>query len=181
MAIATPVRGPGAAHRASRVGLYAALIVAGTIAALPFVWLILSSFKGAEEIRQVPPTFLPEDPTLDNYTTIINDPELPLLTFYRNSVFVSVFTVAGTLFTSSLLGYILAKFEFRGRGALFWFVIATMIIPVQVTMIPGYLILLKLNLLNNLWGLILPSLFDAFGIFVMRQFIRSLRCNLLTA
>ena len=172
--MAVAVQASSSRHRATRVSLYVVLTVAGVIAAIPFAWMILSSFKSGAEIRQIPPTFLPADPTLENYDTILNDPELPLGTFYRNSAFIAVMNVVTTLFTSSLLGYILAKFEFRGRGALFWFVIGTMMIPTQVTMIPGYLILLQLHLLNNLWGLILPAAIDAFGIFVMRQFILSI-------
>ncbi|MEX0985399.1 MAG: hypothetical protein WD096_10185, partial [Actinomycetota bacterium] len=74
--MAVAVQAPGRAHRAGRVGLYAVLIVAGTIAALPFVWMILASFKPADEIRQQPPTFVPADPTLTNYETILADPEL---------------------------------------------------------------------------------------------------------
>ncbi|HYJ60147.1 MAG TPA: carbohydrate ABC transporter permease [Actinomycetota bacterium] len=161
-------------HRASRSLLYALLIGLGIVAALPFVWMILASFKTGAEIRQFPPTFFPQDPTLSNYGTILNDPELPLGLFYRNSMFIAIANVIATLFTSSLLGYILAKYRFFGSQALFWFVIATMMIPAQVTMIPGYLILLQLGLLNNLWGLVLPSLIDAFGVFVMRQFILSI-------
>jgi len=144
------------------------------IAALPFVWMILSSFKPEAEVRAIPPTFWPQEGTLDNYRTILQDPELPLFTFYRNSAFVAVLNVIATLFTGSLLGYIFAKFEFRLRTPLFWFILATMMIPTQVTMLPGYLILFQLNLLNNLWGLIIPSFIDAFAVFVMRQFILSI-------
>jgi multiple sugar transport system permease protein len=161
-------------HRASRSLLYAVLIGLGVVAAVPFIWMILASFKTGAEIRQFPPTFVPQDPTLGNYGTIVNDPELPLGLLYRNSLFIAVANVIATLFTSSLLGYVLAKYRFFGSQALFWFVIATMMIPAQVTMLPGYLILLQLGLLNNLWGLVLPSLIDAFGVFVMRQFILSI-------
>jgi multiple sugar transport system permease protein len=168
------VAGPSARYRLGRWSLYATLIVLGIVAALPFVWMILASFKSGAEIRSVPPTFWPQDATIDNYSTILADPELPLELFYRNSLFVAVLNAIATLFTSSLLGYILAKFEFRGRQALFWFVLATMMIPTQVTMLPGYLILVQLGLLNNLWGLVLPSFIDAFGIFLMRQFMLSI-------
>jgi multiple sugar transport system permease protein len=136
--------------------------------------MILASFKSGAELRQIPPTFVPQNPTLGNYQTILQDPELPLELFYRNSLFIAVTTVIATLFTSSLLGYIFAKYEFRGRQPLFWFVLATMMIPAQVTMIPGYLILVQLGLLNNLWGLVLPAFIDAFGIFLMRQFMFSI-------
>jgi ABC-type glycerol-3-phosphate transport system permease component len=159
---------------ASKTALYTVLTIFGIVAAIPFVWMILSSFKTGAEIREFPPTFWPRDWTLENYTTILNDPELPLWLFYRNSAFVAVLNVLATLFTSSLLGYVLAKYEFRGRLLLFWFVLATMMIPAQVTMIPGYLILVQLGLLNNLWGLVLPSMIDAFGVFVMRQFALSI-------
>jgi len=161
-------------HKAGRGLLYVVLTVFGIVAALPFVWMILASFKPAAEIRQIPPTFWPADPSLDNYRTILQDPELPLLTFYRNSAFVAIANTVATLFTASLLGYIFAKFEFRFRRPLFWFILATMMIPAQVTMLPSYLILFQLNLLNNLWGLIIPSFIDAFAIFLMRQFIVSI-------
>ncbi|HET6712569.1 MAG TPA: carbohydrate ABC transporter permease [Actinomycetota bacterium] len=161
-------------HTLSRLALYALLSVFGVIAAVPFVWMILGSFKTGAELRQTPPTFWPQDPTLANYETILSDPDLPLALFYRNSLFVAVTVVIATLFTSSLLGYVFAKYEFRGRQPLFWFVLATMMIPAQVTMIPAYLILVQLGLLNNLWGLVLPSFVDAFGIFLMRQFMFSI-------
>jgi multiple sugar transport system permease protein len=163
-----------ARSRSGRVVLYVVLTFLGVIAALPFVWMILSSFKPEAEVRAIPPTFWPQEGTLDNYRTILGDPELPLGLFYRNSAFVAVLNVIATLFTGSLLGYIFAKFEFRFRTPLFWFILATMMIPTQVTMLPGYLILLQLNLLNNLWGLIIPSFIDAFAVFVMRQFILSI-------
>jgi len=163
-----------ARYRASRGLLYVVLIVLGIVAALPFVWMFLSSFKSAAEIRQIPPTFWPQEGTLDNYRTILNDPELPLWLFYRNSAFIAVMNTMATLFTGSILGYVFAKFRFRGRQVMFWFILGTMMIPSQVTMLPGYLILMQVHLLNNPWGLIIPSFVDAFAIFVMRQFIVSI-------
>jgi multiple sugar transport system permease protein len=160
-------------HRAGRTSLYVVLTILGVIAALPFVWMILASFKPEAEIRQIPPTFWPANPSLDNYRTILEDPELPLATFYRNSAFIAVMNAIATLFTASVLGYVFAKFEFRWRTPMFWFILATMMIPAQVTMLPAYLILLQLGLLNNLWGLIIPSFIDAFAVFLMRQFIVS--------
>jgi multiple sugar transport system permease protein len=172
----SPERRPtrSARHQVTRIALYVVLTVLGVIAALPFVWMILSSFKPEAEVRAIPPTFWPHQASLDNYRTIFGDPELPLGLFYRNSAFVAIMNVIFTLFTGSLLGYVFAKFEFRFRQPLFWFILATMMIPEQVTMLPGYLILLQLHLLNNLWGLIIPSFIDAFAIFVMRQFIMSI-------
>jgi multiple sugar transport system permease protein len=153
---------------------YFFLIPASLVAALPFVWMIFGSFKTGKEIRQVPPTFLPENFTFENYETIFADEDVPLGLFYRNSAIIALANVVQILFTSSIFGYIFAKFEFRGKKAFFWFILATMMIPFQVTMIPGYLILTKLKLINNLWGLILPAAADAFGIFLFRQFCLSI-------
>jgi multiple sugar transport system permease protein len=103
-----------------RAGIYVLLCAASVIAAAPFLWMILASFKSGREIRSIPPTFWPREATLDNYRAILDEPDLPLLRFYRNSAFVALANVATTLFTSSLLGYLLAKFEFRFNKPLFW-------------------------------------------------------------
>jgi multiple sugar transport system permease protein len=160
---------------------YFVLIPAAIVAALPFIWMILGSFKTGAEIRHVPPTFFPQEPTLDNYTTIFTEEDLPLGLFYRNSAIIAVSNVILVLTTSSLFGYLFAKFEFKGKKPLFWFIMATMMIPFQVTMIPGYLILAKLNLINRLSGLIIPAAIDAFGIFLFRQFCLSIPNDLLDA
>ena len=162
-------------------GAYLILIPASLVMVLPFIWMVLGSFKTGREIRQVPPTFIPEEFTLDNYRTILNDEDLPLSLFYRNSAIIAIVNVVQVLFTSSLYGYIFAKFEFRGKKIIFWFIMATMMIPFQVTMIPGYLILARLNLINRLWGLIIPAALDAFGIFLFRQFALSIPNELIDA
>jgi multiple sugar transport system permease protein len=148
---------------------------------LPFLMMIFSSFKTNTEVLKVPPTFLPQNPTLQNYITIFNDPKLPLLRFYGNSAFVAIFNVTTTLFTSALIGYMFAKFEFAGKRLLFsWFLIM-MMIPSHITMIPSYLILARLGLINSLWGLVIFSAVDAFGIFMLRQFCETLPNELLDA
>lgn len=162
-------------------GAYLILIPASLVMLLPFIWMILGSFKTGKEIRQIPPTFFPEEFTLDNYRTILEDEDLPLSLFYRNSAIIAIANVIQVLFTSSLFGYIFAKFDFPGKRVIFWFIMATMMIPFQVTMIPGYLILARLGLLNKLWGLIIPAALDAFGIFLFRQFSLSIPNELLDA
>jgi multiple sugar transport system permease protein len=157
------------------------LILGLSMTLLPFLWMILGSFKTATELIRIPPTFWPENPTWDNYLTILNDPKLPLLRIYGNSAFVAVFNVCTTLFTSSLLGFLFAKYEFRGKRLFFGWFLLSMMIPWQITMIPGYLILAKIGLLNSLWGLVVFSALDAFGIFLMRQFIQSLPNELMDA
>jgi multiple sugar transport system permease protein len=161
--------------------VYFVLIAGLSLTLTPFVWMILGSFKTATELIQVPPTFWPENPTLDNYRTILTDPKLPLLRFYGNSTFVAVTNVLSSLFTSSLLGFLFAKYEFRGKRLFFgWFMLG-MMIPGQMTMIPSYLILAKVGLLNNLWGLVVFSAVDAFGLFMLRQFIETIPNELLDA
>ncbi|MBN1149081.1 MAG: carbohydrate ABC transporter permease [Anaerolineales bacterium] len=160
---------------------YFILAPAALVSLLPFIWMIFGSFKTGAEIRQVPPTFFPKEFTLENYKTVLTDPDLPLTTFYRNSAVIALANVVQVLFTSSLFGYIFAKFDFKGRRYLFWFILATMMIPHQITMIPGYLILSKLGLINKLWGLIIPAAIDAFGIFLFRQFALSIPSELIDA
>ena len=168
------VRRPHRPVKVGRIVLYVVLTVAGVVAALPFFWMIFGSFKTGAEVRAIPPTFWPSDWTLENYRTILQDPDLPLMTYYRNSLFVAVVNVVVQLFTGSLLGFIFAKYRFRGRQTLFWYVLALMMIPATVSMIPNYLILSELGLLNNLWGLVITVVVNPFAIFVMRQFILAL-------
>ena len=169
-------------RKSFRVNLaYFILVPASLIALLPFVWMVLSSFKTLKEIRQVPPTFVPKEFTLDNYQKVLTDKDLPLGIFYRNSAIIAFANVVQVLFTSSLFGYIFAKFEFKGKKVLFWFIMSLMMIPSQMTMIPGYLILARLGLINNLLGLIIPAAIDAFGIFLFRQFALSIPNELLDA
>ncbi len=169
------------AHTLSRAVLYLALTLGLVATLLPFMMMIFSSFKTNLEALRTPPTFWPEKFTFENYQTIFTDPKLPLLRFYFNSAFVAFFNVISALFTSSLMGYIFAKFDFWGKRLFFGWFMATMMIPVQITMIPSYLILARLGLINNLWGLIIFSLIDAFGIFLMRQFCQSFPNELLDA
>lgn len=165
----------------NRFLIYFILTLGLSLTLLPFIMMILSSFKTNLENLRVPPTFWPQNFTLENYLAIFNDPKLPLLRFYFNSTFVSFFNVLSTLFTSSLVGYMFAKFEFPGKKLLFGWFLSMMMIPTQITMIPSYLILSKLHLINSLWGLVIFSMVDAFGIFMMRQFCETLPTELLDA
>ena len=165
----------------SRFLIYFLLTLGLSITLLPFVMMILSSFKTNLEVLRVPPTFWPEKFTTENYIKIFTDPKLPLLRFYGNSAFVAIFNVASTLFTSSLIGYMFAKFEFPGKKILLGWFLTMMMIPTQITMIPSYLILAKLGLINSLWGLVILSAVDAFGIFMMRQFCETLPTELMDA
>ena len=165
----------------SRALVYLILIIGGLIALIPFIWMILATFKTGAEVRQIPPTFFPQEFTLENYKTIFSDENLPLGLFYRNSLIIALSNTVLVILTSSLFGYIFAKHDFWGKRPFFWFILATMMIPFQVTMIPGYLILVKLDLLNKLSGLIIPSAISAFGIFLITQFAKSIPNEMLDA
>ena len=165
-----------------RVALYAILFAGCAITLIPFVWTILASFKThAEIINPASQSFFPTEFTTQNYETILNDDSLPLERIYFNSLFVALANVLTQTFTSALFGYVFAKFEFRFKRALFWYVLGTMMIPFQLTMIPSYLILLRFDLTNNLLGLVVLSWFSAFGIFLMRQFMGNIPDELLDA
>jgi multiple sugar transport system permease protein len=168
-------------YRMGRVAVYTILLLGTLVTLLPFVWAILTSFKTASEIIQIPPTFFPEHWSLSSYQTIFNDPRVPLGRFYLNSLFVAVMHVVSTLFISSLAGFIFAKYKFWGKDLTFGLILAQLMIPFQVVMIPSYLILAKLGLVDSLWGLIIPSMVDAFGIFLMRQFIEGIPSELMDA
>jgi len=168
-------------HPIARIATYAVLAVGLAVTLVPFIWILMTSLKPASEIVRIPPTFFPEQWSLNSYQTIFSDPKVPLARFYLNSALVSVGRVVITLFTSSLAGYIFAKFAFRGKNFLFGFILIQLMIPFQVVMIPAYLILVQLRLIDSLWGLVIPSMVDAFGIFLMRQFISTFPNDLIDA
>ncbi|MFN7471923.1 MAG: carbohydrate ABC transporter permease [Roseiflexaceae bacterium] len=163
------------------IARYAVLLIGLSVTLLPFVYVLVSSLKTPAEIIRVPPSFFPKDATLQNYLTIFADPRVPVATFFANSTLVAVGRVLITLFTSSLAGYIFARYEFSGKNLMFGVLMAQIMIPFQMIMIPLYLILVQLQLIDTLWGLILPAMIDAFGIFLMRQFIEGIPRELIDA
>ena len=165
----------------TRAVVYGILILGCLFTLVPFLWMISTSFKTATEIIQLPPTFVPEHFTVQSYNNIFNDPHVPLARFYMNSIIVSLSIVLMVLFTSSLAGFVFAKYRFWGKDFFFTMILATMMIPFQVVMIPAYLILVKLGLTDNLLGLIVPSATSAFGIFLMRQFVEAIPTELIDA
>jgi len=164
-----------------RVLTYGLLTLGCLVTLVPFLWMLGTSLKSSTEIIRLPPTIIPERPSLQSYHTIITDPRVPLARFYFNSFFVTTMVVTMVLFTSSLAGFVFAKYQFFGKNALFTLALATMMIPFQVTMIPAYLILTRLRLTDSLWGLIVPGATSAFGIFLMKQFIEGIPSELIDA
>ena len=163
----------------NRWWLYVPLTVALVAVVSPFVWMVLGSFKGEGEIRRNPPTWVPEAPSLDNYTQLFS--RLQFGTYFLNSAVVAVLVTAGNLLFCSMVGYALAKLEFRGKRTLFVIVMATLMIPGVVTFVPLYVLVVNAGLANSLPALILPFLVSPFGVFLMRQFIVGLPGELLDA
>jgi ABC-type glycerol-3-phosphate transport system permease component len=135
----------------------------------PFVWLVFSSFKTSADIIHLPVQVLPRDWSLDGFRLVWSKSDLPRA--YANSLGVSAAIVASTLFTSSLGGYVFARLNFPGRQLLFYFILSTTMVPFVTLLIPLYLVMLDLKLLNSYAALWLPGAVSSFGIFLCRQFI----------
>lgn len=135
---------------------------------VPLLWLVSTSLKGpAEDIFSTPPSLLPAEPSIEAYRRLFA--EHPLLQYLLNSTIVSLLAVFGNLLFCSLAAYPLARMRFAGRGLVLALVVATILIPFQVVMIPLYLLMVQLGLRNSLWALIIPQAATAFGIFLLRQ------------
>jgi len=159
--------GPQASGRAVALQLTLLLLLA-LVVLLPLVWLVSTSLKGpAEDVFTSPPALLPSQPSLAAYGQLFA--ANPMLTYLRNSALVSALAVLANLLFCSLAAYPLARLRFRGRGLVLALVVATILIPFQVVMIPLYLLMVQLGLRNSLWALILPQAATAFGIFLLRQ------------
>ncbi len=146
---------------------------------LPFVWMFLSSFKSSAEIIRIPPTFFPEKPILETYVNVTQ--RLDFVRYFVNSMIVSTCISAMVLFTSSLCGFLFAKFNFPGKEAIFVAIIATMMIPFAVLVIPLYVLMAQLKWVDTYVGIIVPMFISAFGMFLMRQFMAGISISLLEA
>ncbi|WP_419872504.1 carbohydrate ABC transporter permease [Candidatus Pristimantibacillus sp. PTI5] len=154
------------------------LAVGGVLVILPFVWMILSAFKPEGEIQNIPPTLLPERFTTENFKNLFENMNFGV--YLKNTLIIVIFSFIG-LFMNAMAGFGFAKYKFKGSNNLFYIVLATMMIPGQVTMIPVYLILNEMHLTNTMIGVVLPGLVGAFGIFLFRQFMSTIPDELLEA
>ena len=165
--------------KAGDLALYLVLTLLALVFAMPFFLMLSNAFKTSAEIIQIPPTLIPEHPSLDSFREVLRS--APYLTWFRNSIVVASSVTLITLFTSSIAGYIFAKFDFPGKGLLFVLLLSTMMVPFSVLLIPMYLIADYLHLLNTLWALIVPGMVSAFGVFLLRQFIANIPNDLIEA
>jgi len=164
--------------RALTVTIGVGLAIGAVITAFPFIWMITSSFKPQSESIDYPPTILPQAPTIEYYVTLFT--ELDFGRYLLNTVIVVLISYIG-LMLMAMAGYAFAKFDFKGKGWMFFLVLATLMIPVQVTMIPTYLIINSLHLTNTLVGIALPTLVSGFSIFLFRQFMTTIPTEMLEA
>ena len=155
-----------------RVLLYIVLILIAVIMVVPFLWMLSTSLKTQYDAVRIPPVWIPDPPRWENYVKLFT--EQPMFQFMLNTIKIVFFVVLGQLFFSSLAAYSFARISFKGRNVVFFFYIATLMVPGQVTMIPTYLMFAKAGLTDNHLALILPAFFSAFGVFLLRQFFMSL-------
>ncbi|MBN1302044.1 MAG: carbohydrate ABC transporter permease [Melioribacteraceae bacterium] len=144
------------------------IYIMAVITFAPFLWMILTSVKDMSDIYQYPPQFLPSEVHLDNYSKVFE--AAPFDRYYLNSILVAVTVTLGQIITCSMAAFAFARLQFRGRDTIFYLFLATMMIPFNVTMIPGFLVLHWLGWIDTYSALIVPGLASAFGTFLLRQF-----------
>ncbi|HEX2235076.1 MAG TPA: carbohydrate ABC transporter permease [Actinomycetota bacterium] len=173
---------------------YALLIGLAVVFVAPLAYMVTASFQPLERMFRYPPQWIPTDPTLANFTGFLTS-DRPIGRWIFNSVYVSVTVTALQLFFNSLVAYTFAKRTFPGRDFLFFLGLATMMLPTEVTLIPNYLIMKHMPLfggnniagvgghgwLDSYWGLIAPNISGAFGVFLLRQYMRSIPDELIDA
>ena len=189
--VARPAEGAATAGVAARpirrrrlleaTGWYAILLSISVVTILPFVWMLLTSLKGPEDpIFSVPPQLIPGHPTLANYGNVLDT--LPVLAFFRNSIVVAVAVTGLSVLVTALAAYPLAKMRFRGRDAIFYLLLGTLIVPVQLTYIPSFVLAVNVfHYDDTLLALIFPNLASAFNIFLMRQAFKAVPNDLIEA
>jgi multiple sugar transport system permease protein len=153
---------------------YPVLVVLALLFVSPLVFMFMTSFKTRVEAAGVPPTWIPEEPTLEAYRTVLGTEGTPVLRWFANSMLAAGANAVLVVVTSSLAAYALARMSFRGKRLVFGAIIATLFVPPVILVIPNYLIVGELLWLDTLLAVIVPSAASAFGVFFLRQFFLSL-------
>ena len=162
-----------------KILLTAALLLIAIMMVFPIAWMLSASFKHENVVFNIPIEWIPKQPTLSNFITAFTD--FPYIHWYMNTIMVTIMVVILVLTVSSLAGYAFAKLEFSGKNIIFMLFISTMMIPVQVRIIPQFVIFKHLHLINTLASVYMPWMFNAFSIFMMRQFFMSIPNELIEA
>jgi putative chitobiose transport system permease protein len=160
---------------------YLLLCLLSGVTIVPFLWIFLTAFKGPEDaVYSTPPQLIPHDPTLANFIRVWN--QLPIGRFFSNSIVVAVSTMGLNVLITSLAAYPLAKMNFPGRDVIFYLLLATLIVPVQLTYIPSFILAVKVfRYYDTLLALILPNIASVFSIFLLRQAFRGVPNELIDA
>ncbi|WP_180355990.1 carbohydrate ABC transporter permease [Aliirhizobium smilacinae] len=153
--------------QATNLAIDVFLLIVSIMMLLPLVFLVANAFKTPAEMLSWPPTIIPRDPTIANFSAVLG--ETPLLRWIGNSIAFAVLSTIAIVATSAIAGYVFGKFRFRTMNILFALFLATAIVPFEVYMIPLYFQAKSLGILNSLWGLLLGYLVMSFGIFLVRQ------------
>ncbi len=160
--------------------VWIALIVTAVISLWPMYWLFVTALTPTDFAVKIPPDVFPSHASIDNFQRLFASAS-DYGSWAINSLIVSLSITVFHIFFDTLAGYAFAKKQFPGRNILFWLVVATLMVPTYVTLVPMYIVTRNLHLLNSLWAVILPGLADVFGIFLMRQYIQTLPSELLDA
>jgi multiple sugar transport system permease protein len=167
---------PPAKHRFLFSPWHLLLIPIAATMVLPLVWMVVTSLQTLDETRHYPPTLVPSSLEWSNYSEVLT--QAPFGRWFLNSLIVTVLVVLGNLLFCSLAGYAFARIRFAGREVVFVLLLITLMVPFQVIIIPEFLIVRSLGLIDSLGALVLPNLAGAFGIFMLRQFFRTLPIEL---
>lgn len=159
-------------HRLGTAGYYVVSIVLAVIALIPFMWMISTSLKSRGALMSIPIEWIPAEPTLDGYAKVFS--RFPFLRTIGNSLLISVAYTIITLISVSMAAFAFAKLRFRGSGAILSVYIATMMIPTQVTMIPLFVVMNRLGLIDSYASVILPSMFKPFAVFLLVQQMKTI-------
>ncbi|WEV63731.1 carbohydrate ABC transporter permease [Bifidobacterium sp. ESL0732] len=152
---------------------YAAMIIMAVLMFFPIYWIFANSLKTLPGISAYPPALFPSNPQWNNYVMVLSDPKT--IVYLRNSLILVVGNTVGTLLSSSIVAYPLARMHFRGRGLIFSLILATMMVPTVTLVIPQYLLFRAFNMLDSFWPMILPAFFaQPYNVFLFRQFFVSI-------
>lgn len=157
-------------HHMTLVGFLQGILLATLtfLFLMPIIWVICSSFKSSGELFSWPPSLFGKHPSFDNYSTALAQGKFG--TYFFNTVFVSIVATALTVMLNVMSGYAFAKYHFKGEKLLFGVVLATLMVPLEVIMIPIFKVIVATNLYNSLWGLIIPAVASPTAVFLVRQY-----------
>ena len=156
----------------TRTVIYLILVGGALTMVLPFIWMVSTALKTNLEVFTFPPTFIPEVPQWNNFVDIFEI--VPYGRWFLNSIFITLVQTALYLFVASLAAFVFARLHFPGRDTIFMLYLATLMIPVEVTLVPKFILMKELHLIDTYPAVILPGVFNAYGVFLLRQFFLTL-------